>query len=723
MEETQHINIDLDELKHELQTNAADSQDTVLAALSSRIKDSLGNIPEEKRTEVEALVDTFLQKELLPVLSTIVSTHCALTPEVVEILTKEAIAELPSELTHKLYKLSDEMLAFNYKQEFAYESYVYTVLSKKTDLFQLLRNIRRTVVVYCTGILRSKSMKKARTSQFESALSKEKAKLEDLIQALRRASDEKEEIDLSLSVNIIADGITKEKMRIANPTLDWNAYALQKVAEKVKMHALNSKKNPSTYFLMREVAEEKTGRYISTEDVEAFQTHWIYSNEVCSIQEVAEKIKSAEKECLAEGKKRLDAAKAMKNVVEKMIVDAREYISSVFREGPAPESMKMLEIVEKKAKKLQEPEKTEIKEVRSAAVDLFIQIRSARRSFLEALDEISKGLDMDSLEEALSSLSISKNLADFNESFEKIQAKFPNAEAHFNYRKALQNLIARTNRCTDIYNEHYLATKKQLEFLQEVGRDETPEARDIRVSEYEKFAEENPAPDFSGSIEDISSETLENGATPREIEAMLSSLRVRQGECLAEIADEAKTEAEKLILKVILLEIKRKIRVLEPRLLSLANLSEEQAKNGECIRYAYLTKYKSETFEHMAVFTRTEKAEVVPLASEIVKEIEKIPNNPEFSRQVKEMLDEIIEKEPESLLSPEVIIKNEHFLEKLESVLPQLDKEIVKALGGSSGERTGVKRKYHLTLQNSILALFFVFMLLSLGLVCNSEFS
>ncbi|KAH9386123.1 uncharacterized protein NEMAJ01_1019 [Nematocida major] len=724
MEDNQHIRLDLDELKHSLlqeleNVKTGYSIDRVLAALSSRVKTSLKDIPEEKRTKINELVYTFLENSLKKTFGIIAKTHGVLTPGVVEILTKESTAESPCPLTQELSILHKEIESFILEQELECEGYVYRVISKKREMLSHLQRLHSTIISYCTEVLQNKTIKKFDNSGLELALSKEAAKVEEAKQALESLSAEKEENGLSL-YNVM---MKKEEMRRVYLVLYWDIYALKRVDDKFKMYAYNSTHISNVYFYMKKIAEEKKGKHISPEEVDFLDSGWAHSDKMCSIEEAREKIKSAEKECFSEGKRMFERAEKMWNGADKVIKNVREYLESIFAQGPVYELMKIVEIAEEKVKNLQEPEKTEMKKFRDELEEFISQAKLLQGSPIEVLGEVSKSLSADSLLETLSSPSIRKKLAHFNKSFEKIQVKFPNSDAYFSYRKAVQNLTGFLNRSRRGYKEHLMKAEKSLALLQEVGRGETTDARYIRVSEYEKFAEENPAPDFSGSIEDISSETLESGVTPREIEAMLSSLRAVQKACIKELGDKGRTEIEKIGLKKSLSEIKEEIQVLEQKLLPLANLSEEQAKKGECIRYAYLTKYKSETLKQMAVLEESLETEIVPLASEIVKKIEKIPNNPEFNKKVKEMLEKTAEKEPNSVLNTKSILESEHLWAKLPRVIVQLDKKIAETLGGSSSERTRRKLHYSLTLQNSIFALFFVFMLLSLGLVCSSEFA
>ncbi|KAH9386915.1 uncharacterized protein NEMAJ01_1811, partial [Nematocida major] len=110
----QHINTSLYDLKYHMlidtvNSKAKDPISTLLEVLSSRIKHSLKDIPEEKLAEIEALVDAFLQERLDPVLTNIAKRHCAVSPEILEILKKEAIAEAPSEFLYGRSALSTEI--------------------------------------------------------------------------------------------------------------------------------------------------------------------------------------------------------------------------------------------------------------------------------------------------------------------------------------------------------------------------------------------------------------------------------------------------------------------------------------------------------------------------------------------------------------------------------------------------------------------------------------
>ncbi|KAH9386114.1 uncharacterized protein NEMAJ01_1010 [Nematocida major] len=725
--EGQHIDLDIGALKHKLVLDTETPEiknltNAVFYALSSRIKSSLKNIPEEKRANTNALVDTFLKENLKRTFSTIINTQCAVSPETVKILTKEATAEVSSELSRELSTLSKEIDAFALQQEITYQRIEMQTVKKKIELYKHCKEAQQYIVSCCEKVLQSKEIKKFDKSRLELALAQDKSCLEDFTQSLDILLMKEEE-----DISILEESVEKKKeMRSEENILDLEKYALDRIVEKFRAHLSNDRLRPNVYFYLKELTDENS-KYIREEKIEALEKHSINSKAVFSASRMAEKLRIEEKERISMGKFMIQCGQEMVEQVHVLVEFGHAYFTDVLNRSSTFELVSLLRTVKMNVKNLQEPEKTELKEFLMVLEDFDYGINWIRDSSFIDLQRIKDTLKIDHLLEKLSDARVRNKFARFNDGFRKILEKFPNGETKSGYDKAFYALRShpRTKHETaKQMHDNAMEAEEHLTRLRGVDEGTTRKDCDLRVAAYEKFARETEMPDFSGAIENIPPESLEDGVTPREIKAMLSNMNILHDICTEELEDEARTDSEKEVLRKSLPEIEEKIQVLNQKLRSFnKELSEEEAQKNECLRYAYLTKYKNECLKRIFTVTKNVEAEMVPLAKEVMKEIEETPNSPEFNEKVEKMLEEIIEKEPHRLLTPEFIVENEYFWEELPKTVDQLDREIAEALGGSSGEGTGGKSKYHFTLQNSILALFFVFMILSLGLVCNSEFA
>ncbi|KAH9386126.1 uncharacterized protein NEMAJ01_1022 [Nematocida major] len=727
MENNQHICMDLDSLKFNVLIDArapemADSANPIVSALSSRIKNSLRNIPRKRRAEAEALVDSFLQEKLKPIFSRIVSTHCVVSPKAVEILTKEATAELSSELSQELYILAMKIDAFSANQTNTYQKCDRRLLFVKREAFKSALRIYEAMDFHCREVLKKKTMKKFKNYGLERAVYRDTLKIEKMDTVLRQLSDEKKESSLVLKE--IAE--RKEEMRIRENISDLEGAILERVLEKLRAFFSNDKYSPNVYFYLKEITENN-GKSIDIEKID-FLRKYTPNNpkRIFSVGEVAERIKTAENECLKEGRRIYDEVKKMQEETRQLIDDMCEIFASRACLNSLLTIVKMFKRAEKEAENLQGPEKVKMEEFRDELAESIAKVDEIRGCSLASMRELSKYLDLVSLLGKLSDKSVCVEFACFNASFKKILSAFPNGEISSGYKKALQDLINHPEDAVkkeQMLHEHAASAENCLERLREAEKGETAEKCKLRVLEYEDFAEKMVLPDFSGPIESIHPVDLKPTVTPREVKALAATLEMYSKKLAKPRKDDFESDSDSSVLDETLPEIEAMLPVLKERAARVAKLSKNKCRGGECLRYAYLKKYKSETLKKADMLREKFEAELVPLAWEVVRKFEETPNNPELNEKVNKMLEETAQKEPHRLLTPRFIVENKHFAEELPRVIVQLDKKIAETLGGSSGERTRRKLHYSLTLQNSIFALFFVFMLLSLGLVCSSEFA
>ncbi|KAH9387436.1 uncharacterized protein NEMAJ01_2332 [Nematocida major] len=716
----QHINTSLYDLKYHMlidtvNSKAKDPRSTLLEVLSSRIKHSFKDIPEEKLAEIEALVDTFLQERLDPVLANIAKRHCAVSPEILEILKKEAIAEAPSELLYGRSALSTEIDYYTLKRTVTYKDFYMHTLKKKIELHKIYKETQKLVIAQCEKMLQTKGMERSEKRKFKSALASDRENLERLTNTLEDLLKEEKRISQEEPMEEEKEKCTEENI------FNSDSYTLDLMLEKVKAYSSGDESNSSVYFDLKKITENN-GKNITISTPEYQRYYGPNSKNLLSAEEKLEE------------KKRVYEKMSMYKFYEEMhpyfgavvddvyayfrsliSIDAGSFIANLFWRNRS-------ELKED----LEEPERAELKELLNVLEESTDKMYIIESTFFANLYRIHDAFQVaDSPLNMLSAWGRGSFLF-FSDDFKKIASRFPNVERNSGFGKAFHALFIRAyekNERARQLHRNAMETEECLERFRTSETDETTEDYKFRFDEYEKFATENPVPDFSGSIEEISAEFLDDGVTPREIKVMLSLLKILQNMYTEELKDEAKPESERVELSESLSETEDEIEVLNQKLHSFADLSKEEAKRNECFRYAYLMKYKIECLLHIDRLKKEAEEEVVTLAKEVIREIEETPNNPEFNRKAKEMFDDVIEKEPHRLLTPEFIVENEHFLKELPKMVDELDKRIAETLGESSGKVISGKSKYHLTLQNSILALFFVFMLLSLGLVCNSEFS
>ncbi|KAH9386916.1 uncharacterized protein NEMAJ01_1812 [Nematocida major] len=782
MNNNRHINLDIDTLKHELQqetaTPKAKDSLAVFAVLSSRIKNSFEDVPEEKRAEVSALVDAFLQENLKNTFSTIINAQCAAIPETIKILTKEVAYEVPLERTRELFNLSREIQIFILQQEIEYRNFSMQTVRKKIKLYNYCKEAQQYTISRCTEILQNKTIEKFDKTKLERALALDTEELKSIDKSLNSFLKTEEEEIAALEKTMMNQYILCAKEII----LDLEKYALNRIVEKFRAHLSNDRLRPNVYFYLKELTENN-GKYIQLDQIEALEKQGMNSPYVCLHRgRISEYL--AEKTGLSKIEAMVECVKEANDSARHSLISGRRHFKNIITGKSAIFMVDLLYSAMKMMKEdLQEPEKTEMEEFLKVLVEFSSGLISIRNSSFKELDGIEDTLEIDHTLEKLSDTRVRNKFARFNDDFRKIQEKFPIGEIESGYEKAFYALKTHPRTKHETARQMHrnaMEAEEHLKRLRGVDEGTTRKDCDLRVAEYEKFARETEMPDsgYSGAIENITRESLEDGVTPREVKAMLSNMNMLHDIWTEELEDETK-ESERVELKKSLSETEEKIRILNQKLLSFADLSKEEAQKEECLRYAYLTKYKNECLKHIDVLKKEAEAEMVPLAREVMRKIEEIPNNPELSEKVEQMLEEIIEKEPHRLLTSKFIAENEYFWDEMPKMVDQLDKKIAETLGEASDEavdeavdeaaneaadeaaneavdeavdeaadeavdeaadeaadeavdeaaneavdvRTGGNRKYHLTLQNSILALFFIFMILSLGLVCNSEFA
>ncbi|KAH9386128.1 uncharacterized protein NEMAJ01_1024 [Nematocida major] len=721
MENNQQFNLCIHKLKHELLRKIAnlestDSENTVLKELSSRIKESLTNIPEEKRTEIEALVDTFLQKELDPVFCTIAKKHGEAGLESLEILTKEAMAEIPSDLTQKLSSLNAKVDTFILERKIEYEKCILRIISADVPMLELLKENYGTLASYCTEILCKEEMKSFNTAKIRDALRNVIVRLNDVDATLCNFKQK-----MKSSKIAIKRAVKDQELCTGKKVLDPYGYAPEKVVKMIQntfsdFLGLTS----SVYFILKELMEGRR-KCIPTSQM-LLEMYAVNRMRVFSVEEMAEKLESAEKDCLRMGEEMCEDIREM----EKKTVELMQSVDSYFKNRPVCESISALvELsgkVEGAIEKMQGPEKTEMEKFR---VDLKAFLNWTEVLWNDSVLQLSgilKKFAPGNLFTKQLDARVRNEFALFRDEFEKIQAEFPNGEIKSGYENAFHALInyprAKRER-TGRVHDNAMMVDECLAFLRKIDEGESVEARDLRVAEYENFARKKTEPKLSGSVENITRESLEDGITQREAKAMLSSLNGLRGMCTEELEDEARTEYERVELKKFLQEIEERIRALEEKLLSFGELSKETLRENELRRYACLLEYKGETLDHELAFVREAEDEMVPLAKEVMREIEKTPNNPEVSENAKKMLEKILDENPTSLLTPGFILRNGHFWMKFSKVIFQLNKKIVETLEKTSEE----SRRTQAAIQMFIFGFLFLVMPLSLGLAYKSSTS
>ncbi|KAH9386121.1 uncharacterized protein NEMAJ01_1017 [Nematocida major] len=713
MKTRRHISLDHKKMKEWLVSacrEQADTTETLLNAVSSRLKNSLRNISRKRHAEIEALIETSLQERLEPVFRKIVSTHCVISPEDLEILTKEAAAKFPSQFAHKLSSLSTEIDAFTLNQRILYEKYALQAQTVAMRVFGLLKEALELILSQCTKAHRKKKIK---NPGLEPAFFKDSSILQDI----STFSAGRKESSLMLGGAVEKKG----EMRTRKNISDLEGPVLEGVLEMIRSGCSNGRSRSSLYFYLKEITENN-GKSIDIEKIDFLRKHTPNNPErIFSVGEFAERIKTAENECLREGRRLSDRAKEVEEKAREIVYSMREHFEHILTQRLVSEIMQLVSDAEKEAGKLQGPEKTEMEKMAGYLKSLVLRVELFLNSSGNLLNEVSRCFNADYLHMKLSGRAVARKFARFNGAFEKIRDKFPNAETNLGFAAALQNLIDHQNAiCEKTEQIHGNAKEAEncLMMLAQLIEGETLEARDLRVSTYEKFADATKFTEFSGSIKDITSNRLEDGVTPREIRVMLSSLKIYEKTYTRQLKAEymPKTDAERLRLEESLSEIEENVQFLEQKLSLFGDLSEEQAQKEECLRYAYLHTYKSSCLSHMDLLREKLQAEMVLLSLEVMEKIKETPNNPELIEKVKNRLEDALKNEPLSLLTAEFAVENEYFWEELANVVDQLDKEIAEVLKKGSDEGT----RSWVALQSSIFGLFFVFMLLSLGLMYNS---
>ncbi|KAH9386115.1 uncharacterized protein NEMAJ01_1011 [Nematocida major] len=712
MKKIQHIGIKSKQLRHLLFLDAVESEakgptNTVLNAISPHIKNSLNDIPEEKRSEVNAEVDTFLQKNLKPIFSTIAKKYCVVSPKLVEIFTKEATAEVPSELAHGIPVIRTKIIEpYGLRQEVTYEDFSTQSLKKNIELTKAYRETQRLAIFHSAKAIQSKGITKFNKTQLKTYLSEDKNNLTRLNSVLNDLLKEKEEKE------------EKEKEKCAEEnSLDLKKYTLDRIIEKAKGYYSSDEFNQSLYFALKEIVKEN-GKNITTPKL---QFMLAYKNSPS-----AERVEAAEKNCVY---RKMSLVEFYENV-HGPLGDVIDDFYANFRSIISLDAGSKLTHMQWKARSdikedFEESEKAEIEEFLDAMEEFDDKMNIIVYTFFANLYRIHDGFRMaDSPSNMLSAWS-REEFEFFTKDFKKMMVRFPTIETNSGFGKAFHALMScaykKNERARQLHRnamraEECLALLRTSEAAGKAGED-----YEFRICEYEKFAEENPVPEFSGSIEDIPSEVLEDGVTPREIQTTILSLKMFHDMYTEQLKDEAKTDSERVELKKSLSETEEKIRVLEERIRSFADLSEEEAKKEECLRYAYLMKYKIECLKHIDVLKKEAEAEMVPLAKKVMKEIEETPNSPEFNREAKKMLVKVLKNEPHRLMTPRFFVRNKHFAEELPKLLARLDEKIVKTLGGSSSRGTDEGSSRRAILRNTFIGAFLITVLGSLKAIFNSK--
>ncbi|KAH9386119.1 uncharacterized protein NEMAJ01_1015 [Nematocida major] len=601
MEKNRHIALDNSKIKCNLLLDAAntkttDSKDTVLKALSSRIKDSLRNIPEEKRAEVEASVDTFLQERLESTFNTIIGAHSTICSDMVKIFTKEAAAELPSEFSHELSILSTEIDVFILQQEILYEKYVQKALTARIGAEALLKDAHGVILSCCEKVLQSKEIKKFRKSRLELALSKDRDKLEKLTATLDALLKKKEEGRITLEKTVEK----KEKMCSRKDALDtFSSFTVERmiferVFEKIQRFFSKEAHSPSAYASLRKIMEERR-KFLFSDLVGILQEH-TPNNPKVSATEVSEKIKATEQEHLSGGNGRSASAKTLEKEAKRAMEDAYEHFAGIELADSVFEVACLIEDAEKEVKKLHGPEKTGMKNFIGNLQEFVSRVKVLQKSSFGTLHKIIDEFSADFSLQKLLGKSECAELALFNDSLEKILAKFPNEEINSGFDKSFLRLVnffgAKSEAATRVH-DNAMEAENCLVTLCGIKRGETLRDRNHRILTYEKFAKKTALPDFSGSIEGISLESLEDGISPHEVEHILSELRMDM-DLYAKELEEAKSDSERQHLEEHLSKVKEMLPLLSQKLRSFKGLSKEKVLKIECFRYAYLMKYQRE---------------------------------------------------------------------------------------------------------------------------------
>ncbi|KAH9386131.1 uncharacterized protein NEMAJ01_1027 [Nematocida major] len=684
MENTQHINIDLDELKHEVLKGTKEipstlsSTDEVLKALSFRINIALKNIPAERRAEVEALVRTFLQETLKPVFNTIISAHCVITPEMLDILTREVMAETSSEFSQELSILNVEIDTFVVNHEIACIKSSQGILAAIIESYTRLKDLYEMLISHSEKVLQAKTMEKFSRSGLELALLSNMTKLQNTSIALQGYSEKEKKAQAMLR----KAEEEKKTVRTASSALKLERYRLERAFAKVKSVLSCEENGHNVYFSLKNLMEESSGESIPTQGVENLQSHTVNGGNNSYALDMNKKLHTCRDACDV-------AAEALESEARKIVQDVRVEFESAFSQGSIPGAMKLIEEVEREMKNLQEPEKTEMKKFRNDLREFTSEAEAHVQPSLVRLRELDQCINESCSLKKSSDAYASVKTPFFNVGLVRVQGKFLDPRKKTEYEKELQSLLDLANsKCKTIngirQNMHAMDRCFQVMIRRNAG--ETEEDWRIRIAEYEKFAEKNTLPDFSGSIEELLSDNMDYAITLREVKIVLLSTNEAKARYIKELEATPSHTFMEFWLKSRIAETDEKIQGIEQKLSELRGLSEEQHRENECHRYTYLYKHISACLKHMGTLKEKVRAEMASLALGIMKRIEETPNNPELSEKVRNMLEEILRTEPQRLLTADFIVQNEHFLKEMPKVAEQLDREIVEALKKSPGE-------------------------------------
>ncbi|KAH9386127.1 uncharacterized protein NEMAJ01_1023 [Nematocida major] len=446
MEYKQHINLDLNSLKRDLLNDAANSKienstEIILNELSFRTKETLRAVYEGSPAEAKALIDSFLQENLNRIFSTIISTHCVVSPEAVEILTKEATAELSSELSRELYILSEEIDAFIANQKVLYLKNARRLLAIQVELFTLLKEAFERSCSCAQEIFKNKIMKKYfKQCDLEHSFYMDEQRLGNMGYILEKRIVEEQENDLALKE---AEEKKKEFHARGNP-IEMERYVLKRVFEKMRARCSSDKYRSNVYYCLKKTMENN-GNIISPEETDFLRVYNPNNpKNLFSVGELAKKVKLAEEVCLSEGNELHYNAKQMEESADSLISGMHGQFKKDVWPYSVSSSAELVRTAEEMTKKMQGSEKTEMEEFVRELKRINAQLESLHSSSKGPMCAVSKKLSSGSLLEKLSAESVSAEFEGFTASLKKIQEKFPNGETKSGYKKALQDLISHT---------------------------------------------------------------------------------------------------------------------------------------------------------------------------------------------------------------------------------------------------------------------------------------
>ncbi|KAH9386132.1 uncharacterized protein NEMAJ01_1028 [Nematocida major] len=384
----------------------------VLKVLSSCIKETLRDIPEEKRAEIEVLVDTFLPEALENTFRTIVKKHCVISPEAVEFLAKEASKDaVIRRVSQELSSLARKIDAFILNQKIAYEKYIDQAIAENVQILQSVQSMCNKAGFIVPELLYFEAAKKFNTQPLKEAaevqkkffrettaritqLLEEKKIAEKALRSYRKALEENEEEERRLSQDYAGSDVEK--------------YALEKAFDKFRAycsHGDNTPNNP------------------------ALKSGGTDSECVRSIQEVAGKLSEKKQEEFL-GDARAYAEKCER--VKKGAQDALDEAISYFHDGVDSGIFKCLEIlidnIDDAIKNLQEPETMGMRELQYELIDVLFMLQRQMLTRFHAL----QGKLMDSYLSmpfgSAAGKSARSKFAYFTCLFDKILEIFPNEE-------------------------------------------------------------------------------------------------------------------------------------------------------------------------------------------------------------------------------------------------------------------------------------------------------